>query len=185
MLWKNQYIWLILLKIFIHVFLTNTLNLRSAHKKIYWELYTLDNPEIQIAMPRILKHCNGSLLCQKLPFLIFFRGLLFCNVQLLRLSGFNLNCSVISSFWLPLLGFCSNIFFLLFTSCCSVLHFFFFYDNNNSLLPKGILRLSSLICMRASNYSDKHHWGCMYACVYISLQKHTSIHIYLNCCIYC
>ena len=136
------------------------------------------------------KYCNDSLHCQKLPFL--FSSEVYCFVMFncftLKISGFNLNLSV-KSFLLPLLFFCSIIFsqhyFFLFASCYNVLQFFFLYDNNNSLLPKGILRLNSLICMRGSNYSDKHHWGCMCACVYISLQKHTSTHIYLKWYIYC
>lgn len=53
-----------------------------------------------------------------------------------------------------------------------------FYNDNNSLLPEGILRLNPLICMRCSNYSDKHHWGCTYACVYISTETHIYTHIF-------
>ena len=140
---KNHYICLILLKIFIHVFPTNTQNLRYACQKICWELYTLENREIQIAMYESLTHCNDCLCCQKLPFL--FSSEVYCfimfNYCTSNISGFNLNFFVISSLWLPLLGFCIDI-FSLFTSCCKVLHFFFFYDKNNSVLPKTVLRLN-------------------------------------------
>lgn len=91
----------------------------------YTKAYTLGSPEMQMFMQSIL-NTAVILYSQKLTFPLSSEVccLLKYNYFTLKISGFNLNLSGNSSFWLPLPIFCGII--LSYSSLHSATYYFFF-----------------------------------------------------------